>query len=240
MSRLVMYRPKSGLLIAVMAMVLQPANPSEAQRLDLVWQVSPIRGFAAVAAHGLFGPVPEVQLQVTISNAEDAADWIFVEPGFFASILIELREVGTQRAVAAISRWADEATCGGTNIELCPLTLRASLPPGGWMRAVGTVVPLKESQIAEGEYRIALDFTDSTPFLRGIDNAVWRGKLLERGTVPLVIRAPRTREDRREYYRIEGMAALRLRDLSRLVICSRHGWLSSRTRLQGTQPWARS
>jgi hypothetical protein len=199
----------------VLAMLVAGAITGHGQRLDLEWQVRATRGFLDAGAQAVFSPAPEIELQVLIGNSERAENWVTIDPGFFSALVIQLVDVDTESIAASGTRWLDEGTCGGGHIGACSLLLRTSLPPGGWMRATTMLLPLAGDHIPEGRYHISLDFALARKLLRGADNEQWRGRLHERGTIPLVVRTVATPNDRREYYRIEGTAARARGDLAR-------------------------
>jgi tetratricopeptide (TPR) repeat protein len=200
----------------LLSVLLGTSATAEAQRITLDWSVMAPRGFDEIGIQVIFGPTEEIELRLTLANDEEAMEWVALEPSVFEAIKIRMVEAKTEREVASAIRWREDARCSRNGaLETCPLMLRTSLPPGGWMQPVAVLAPSAPGEYPEGEYRVDVDFTGTRPSLRGASDEPWSGRVRERGTLRLVVRAISSAGDRRQYYRIEGGAAMIQGDLQR-------------------------
>jgi hypothetical protein len=204
---------------SVVTVLLGGVSDAAAQASRLEWSVSVVRGSSAFGVVGqtTFSPVSALELEVMIRNDEDSSSFVRLEPGVFEAVSIRLITADTSVPIPVTARWADAAMCTTNGIGPCPLSLGASLPPGGAMQALVILGSVDGEEFPNGDYRIALDFGGARKYLRDLANEEWRGNLPDRGSVPLVVKAAETPAERQEYYRIEGGVAQRRGDLGRAL-----------------------
>lgn len=203
-------------VVAALSITAGMWHRAEAQPYDAAWIVRPTHGFDARTTFAIFGPLRQLDLELSMVN-EGGTDWIRIEPGFFGAVAVRLVRGDAREPIAALTGLRDEAICSWTG--RCSLSLGVDLPPGEGVMAFATLEPLRQgSEIGEGDYHIELDFSAARPFLRGVDNQTWGGRFRTSGRVPLTVRLVETADDRREYYRIEGsVALLQDRDFTRAL-----------------------
>jgi hypothetical protein len=198
-------------MAGVMAAALCTSATTLAQEAKAHVSVQPTKSFYVPpgTAFGLFAPTDAVEVEVRLDN-ETSDRQLVVDGGFFQAIKWTLTRAD-ERAVDVEVIWNDTATCAGQGAPTeCSLVSRTILGPLNSLQGLMTLQT--RAPLAPGDYRLHLDMSTAKGMLREADDSPWRGGLLDRGSVGLTLRAPRSNRDRATVHRIEGGRAAKARD----------------------------
>ena len=167
------------------------------------------------AGYGIFGPMREVELKITLVS-EQEHDAVILEPGFFRELRWELAN-GQQQSRPLAAMWSERIECGSASLSRdCAFASRLVLAPRDSVQAYVTL-RTPEPVLESGEYMVVLDSNEARSRVLRSDGTPWKGAILERTGIRLAVQEVTTAADRRLYHRVEAGAAMAARDYAKAL-----------------------
>jgi Tetratricopeptide repeat len=205
--------------IAVIALVLTAttAQPSVAENGLAHLSVEPVHSLLvrSATAYQVFGPIDYLTVDVRLGN-EDLDHTLALDAGFFEAIVWRLETVRPESSAARLrepvllSPRVERLKCGSISAA-CDPSSTTQIDSDGWVIARILLRPTA-GVLSPGEYRLTLDARSARRHLRETDTSPWNGRFIERGSIPLVIRALNRAEDIAQYHAVEAAAAMKCED----------------------------
>jgi hypothetical protein len=207
-------------LIALLLAVTPPQRGA-AERGLAILTVKPVHSSLVRSAtvHQVFGPMNYLIVDVRLGN-DDQQHTLVLDPGFFETIAWRLEPVSTESSPARVGEpillsleRVEYLRCGQTS-ALCDLSSMHRIDPEGAVMARILLGPTTGGVLSPGEYRLALDARSARQHLRETDGVPWKGRSIERGSIPLLIRALTTSDDLAQYHSVLADEAMIREDYS--------------------------
>jgi tetratricopeptide repeat protein len=160
-------------------------------------------------AYEVFGPLDSLTVEIVLENA-DPVRTLVLEPGFFEAITWRLDYVtpvdqAAGRAVLEVltADVLENIACGPSSNAACNLTSRNFIPSESWIK-LRVRLRKVSARFETGAYRVVRDATAAHKELREMDFSPWKGRFLDRGSMPLSIIPVRTRSDELKRYELQA------------------------------------
>lgn len=161
----------------------------------------------------VFGPMNSLTIDVRLGN-DDQQHTLVLDAGFFEAIAWRLETVSPESSPARLREpvllsleRVEDLRCGQTS-ALCDLSSMHRIDPDDAVTARILLRPTAGGILSPGEYRLALDARSARQHLRETDGGPWKGPFIERGSIPLLIRALRTGQDLAQYHSVLANEAM--------------------------------
>ena len=171
----------------------------------------------SATAYQVFGPIDYLTIDVRLGN-DDQQHTLVLDAGFFEAIAWRLEAVSTESSPARVGQpillsleRVEDLRCGQTS-ALCDLSSMHRIDPEDAVTARILLRPTAGGVLSPGEYRLAVDARSARQHLRETDGDPWKGPFIERGSIPLVIRALTTGEDLAQYHSVLANEAMMRQD----------------------------